>query len=714
MGAVSHSIRDFLLIEELGSGRYGTVWRAQGELQARPGEPPRRRQVAIKVLRPDTPPRAITALEQEWRLLSQVKHRAIVRVFAWWPEERAIVMEYVRGVPLRTILDRCREKKEQIYTEAAIDVACELADALYQAYTSPGDNGEALRVVHRDLKPENVLITPSGEVRILDFGLAMARNADFAPERDGLVRGTPLYMAPEQIRGEAVDHQTDLFAIGLVLFELLAGRPVWQMDAGGPDALFRRIAAGDLAAECREIEAMVPGVGTIVARLLQSSPQARYSTGQDLLVDLRRQLYRERGAGLREFCDFFFGTLYRLPDPVDSPVSAAPSREAPMANPTPPPRATAAQGDPPPDDEPIARAVPVKRSARSVPLAAPSAPPVAPADATPRPAPKIVQRPTPARAPEPDDDDLPASVRAGGVSAPRQRVVGARSPDETGMLQAIPLTGGREAGPTADPGATAFFAIPAPKAPRAGAPPASPPPAGFPPTPGAFQPPPVAQPAYTPPPAYPPPPAGGVAGYGGAAGANAGTPFGVSGPAPTTGSSAESRAQSHRVWALILAITFLTFVAILTAIGLWWWSTQQPKTTAPPPAPTPVAEAPAPEPEPVAAEPVAAAPVTTTKRKTTATTTTAAAAPAAPKSATAPMSVTFVGGVPATSATLSCTSTGEKERGTVSGGKVTFSKASTAGDCTLRPAGGIAYEPVRGLSGGRNYTCNLDQPTTCR
>ena len=226
MGAVSHSIRDFLLIEELGSGRYGTVWRAQGDLPARPGEPARRRQVAIKVLRPDTPPRAIAALEQEWRLLSQVKHRAIVRVFAWWPEERAIVMEYVRGVPLRTILDRCREKKEQIYTEAAIDVACELADALYQAYTSPGDNGEPLRVVHRDLKPENVLITPTGDVRILDFGLAMARNADFTPERDGLVRGTPLYMAPEQIRGEAVDHHTDLFAIGLVLFELLAGRPV--------------------------------------------------------------------------------------------------------------------------------------------------------------------------------------------------------------------------------------------------------------------------------------------------------------------------------------------------------------------------------------------------------------------------------------------------------------------------------------------------------
>ncbi|MCK6506715.1 serine/threonine protein kinase, partial [Myxococcota bacterium] len=304
-------IGDYEVIRELGSGHYGAVYLAVGETPARGRNPAKRRVVAVKKLH-RSDPRSVDLLSQEFALLDQVKHRGIVRVYELLEDEGAVVMEHIHGQSLKQVLEELARAKEQVFTEAAVEIGCELADALYQAYTTPGDNGEPLRLVHRDLKPANVMLTPQGEVKILDFGLARVDNADFARDDKGRVKGTPVYMAPEQARGEEIDHRTDLFALGLILYELLRNAPAYAAPKGVRDPvgdLLRAIEKGDLSRQCGELEARLPAHGPIVSRLLQRRPEDRYQTGHDALVDLRRQLYRDRGSYLAEFCEFYFGAV---------------------------------------------------------------------------------------------------------------------------------------------------------------------------------------------------------------------------------------------------------------------------------------------------------------------------------------------------------------------------------------------------------------------
>ncbi len=480
-------IRNYEVINKLGGGKFGEVFLSVGETPGRGLSGGKRRVVAVKKLRDKSNPEAAKLLMQEFSLLDQVKHRGIVRVFEYIEEEHAVVMEAVDGVNLRTVLEECDKAHEQVFTEAVIEIACEIADALYQAYTTPGDNGEPLRLVHRDLKPENIMLTPQGEVKILDFGLARVDNEEFTREDPNRLRGTPLYMAPEQARCEAVDHRTDLFALGLITYELLMNRAAYRVPEDSSDPVAEVYDAIERAAlhDCvAELETKIPGMGPIIARCLQARPQSRYQNGQELLVDLRRQLYRDRGAYLEEFCEFFFGSIYEHePLPKVETVQSAPSagggqRRRRMSI-----------------EERLKQSMERdSNAARSTPRA-PTPPPAAPSRPTPsragggqRARPFTPARPAPAR-PTPG----PTAPSSSRKSAPK--MVGARSPDETGMLEMVPLSeqgGGDDGGD--DPSATAFFAIPAPKAEASKPAPPPPPPA------------PPAPPQGRPPPRPPPPP----------------------------------------------------------------------------------------------------------------------------------------------------------------------------------------------------------------
>lgn len=311
-------IRNYEVIRELGAGNFGTVYAAVGEVPGRGLSAGKRRLVAIKKLKDGASEQSRDLLRQEFALLDQVKHRGIVRVFEYIPEENAVVLEYVHGVTVRKLLEECARAREQVFTEAAVEILCELADALYQAYTTPGDNGEALHLVHRDLKPDNIMITPQGEVKILDFGLARVGNKEWRREETDRIKGTPIYMAPEQARGQDVDHRSDLFSLGLIAYELFMNRPAYVLPKNSIDPLgdiYDAIERGVLQDECKELESKLPGIGPILTRLLSASPKARYQTGQDLLVDLRRQLYRDRGSYLKEFAEFFYGSIFDLADP---------------------------------------------------------------------------------------------------------------------------------------------------------------------------------------------------------------------------------------------------------------------------------------------------------------------------------------------------------------------------------------------------------------
>jgi serine/threonine protein kinase len=552
-------IRQYEIIRELGAGHFGTVYLASGEVPGRGTRPAIRRLVAIKKLHDSANSEAVHLMRQEFALLDQVKHRSIVRVFEYLEEENAVVMEYIHGVSLREILDALEAATEQVFTESAVEIGCEISDALYQAYTTPGDNGEPLKLVHRDIKPANVMLTPGGEVKILDFGLARVDNKEFVADDPARIKGTPIYMAPEQARGDTLDHRTDLFSLGLILYELLMSRAAYRVSMDAPDpvsAIFDAIESGDLVAECQELETKLPGLGPILTRLLQARPADRFQNGQDLLVELRQQLYRDRGSYLAEFCTFFFGTI--------KDVGAAPSVED-----HPPSTGAPRRGGRKTIEERLRESMAMEARAQTT----------------------VDKQQTPAA-----DGVADAPPGSKSKTGPRMKTIGERHPAETGMLQMVPLNTDLDDKDAAkDPSATQFFAIPVPKADRArptSGPPApplgAPPPVGAPPPPpgslGGPPPPPGAGGGPPPPPGAgggpppPPPPMGGppppaAIGLGGAvAGASVAaqggavqTPF-QGGAVPPGPPISEQRVQSNRVYAIVIGMFFLVCMAIIITV----------------------------------------------------------------------------------------------------------------------------------------------------
>jgi len=739
-----------------------------GEVPARGMQPGRRRLVAIKKLKDTADRDSVDALLQEFALLDQVKHRSIVRVFEYLPDENAVVMEYIHGVTLKQVQDELARAKERVFTEAAVEMGCEIADALYQAWTTPGDNGEPLRLVHRDLKPANIMLTATGEVKVLDWGLARVDNADFRRESPDRLRGTPLYMAPEQARLLAVDHRTDLFGLGLILAELLTGRPVYRVPEQSRDPVREVMAAiekGDTRAFCAELESRLPAVGPLLTRSLQPRPEDRYQTGHDLLVDLRRQLYRDRGAYLEEFCEFFFGSVMDIgePPPVDGPARG-PSRSAA-------PRPSVPGGAPPKDGGRLSIEERLRQSiARDARARGPSA--------APEPSPRGAAAPPPPPRPgaEMSNGRKPPPPPVGGgasraapfapphAAEPAGRkpvAVGQRRPDETGMLEMVPLQQNQdEVEVQGDPSATAFFAIPAPKAERArpagpGGPigVSAPPAMGAPPPPvprapiGAMgQPPPAAMPGpgMMPPPAPGPigvgmpPVAGGgmvpggfaqpgmampgmaqgpmiqgpVAGYGG------GSPFQVAqAPAAVPSAEAGERVQSTRVFAVLFGVMFMVGTAILAAV--WFKPSddgdddEKVASAAGPAVAAPVVSAPPPppaEPDPLDAAP---APAPKPRRSSgggggggsAAAAGDGGSRPASPAPSRGPgnVSVTITAGT-ATSVEVTCPS-GVRQKVSVSGGRATV-PGIPAESCTLFIKGGGVAAQHDGVRGGMSLTCS--------
>lgn len=712
---MSRYIRNYEILRELGSGQFGQVFIGVGEVPGRGLSAGKRRMVAIKRLR-RADPHHRELLEREFELLDEVKHRGIVRVFEFLKDENAVVMEHVHGVTLRQLLDECLRSREQVFTEAAIEMICELADALYQAWTTPSDNGEALQLVHRDLKPENIMVTPRGEVKILDFGLARVDNGEYAPEKNDRIKGTPVYMSPEQASGQLVDHRSDLFSLGLIAYELFMNKPAYTVSANSRDPLgeiFDAIERGALHQQVQELEAKLPGVGPIIARLLQANPNTRYQTGQDLLVDLRRQLYRDRGSYLGEFCEFFFGSLYELPaapDPDAPPgaLGASTSRSSRSGG------ASSSGSKKRMTIEERLRASMARDAQARVAAEKPSTwrdPQRAePLNTQGRPAPL---RPTPRQAP-------PSAATTSGAG------VGNRSPQDDGMLEFVDLDKGFGDAIGAEEGsATAFFAIPQLK--EASRPSAPPPVA---PSPVVSAQPHAGGPTMAPvggPVAVGPAVIGSPIAQGPVAEYKAGGPGSSQGPAggaPLPPPANDSgRTESKRVAVIILGMFALLGVATFLAV---WGSSMLGKDDAGRGAPIvaggdkqstsseldPNAVADAvdengdtgssePPTKPPTKSPTKASKGTNTSRQSG-----GGSRQSTPRVASGTLNLKVTG--PPTKVELQCG--GQRERRTISGGRASFNNVASSG-CKITFSGHGAKAVFNGVSGGRSLSCSIDGGT---
>ena len=265
-------IAHYELLDKLGSGGMGEVWRARDARLER--------SVALKLLPEEfaSDPSRRQRFEQEARALGALNHPNIVAIYDFG--EGYLVSELVEGESLRAVLDR-----GPLQFRRALDIAAQIADAIAAAH--------ALGIVHRDLKPENIMLTADGRVKVLDFGLAKRavvetgdKTATMAISQPGVVLGTMGYMSPEQVRGDAVDSRSDIFSLGCLLYELIAGKRAFD----GPSAA--DVMSAVLREEPEESERIPGPVAAIITRSLAKNPAQRFQSAADLAFALRAAMGR--------------------------------------------------------------------------------------------------------------------------------------------------------------------------------------------------------------------------------------------------------------------------------------------------------------------------------------------------------------------------------------------------------------------------------------
>ena len=212
--------------------------------------------------------------DREEKIGQKLDHPAIVRILKPRDKSRMyMAMEYVEGKSLRALMG-----KHPLPAGKALDVARQVCDAL--AYL------EAQSVVHRDIKPENVLVGPDGKVKIIDFGIALSegsRRMTWAGLSATL--GTPDYMAPEQVRGRRGDARTDVYALGMMLYEMLTANLPYE--AGNPRALLKVKTAEDPRPPSYHVPGFDPHLEAIIMKAIERNPRDRYPSAVELLEDLK-------------------------------------------------------------------------------------------------------------------------------------------------------------------------------------------------------------------------------------------------------------------------------------------------------------------------------------------------------------------------------------------------------------------------------------------
>jgi serine/threonine protein kinase/Flp pilus assembly protein TadD len=266
---IGQIISHYRILEKLGEGGMGVVYKAQ--------DTSLERTVALKFL-----PRYLTADQSEKerfyheaRAASALNHPNVTTIYEIQEHEQQLflAMEFVEGKTIRVLLEA-----ETLSIKKVLDLAIQIGDGLSAAH----EKG----IVHRDIKPENIMVTPKGQVKIMDFGLAKVRGATKLTQA-GSTLGTAAYMSPEQAQGEEVDRRSDIFSSGVVLYEMLTGRLPFRGEHHA--ALMYSLINEEPPPIPRFNDKVTPEVERIVAKTLAKDREDRYQHADELVADLRRE-----------------------------------------------------------------------------------------------------------------------------------------------------------------------------------------------------------------------------------------------------------------------------------------------------------------------------------------------------------------------------------------------------------------------------------------
>jgi hypothetical protein len=303
----------YRIVEEIGRGAMGVVYRAI--------DPLIERELAIKTLLPDLPedilPEVRSRFLREARAAGKLSHPGIVVVFDVGEEGGVayIAMELLQGRSLREML----RDPAPIAFDTAAELAAQVADALDHAHSNA--------IVHRDVKPANIVVTPAGQAKLTDFGIAWVPSSTVT--QAGAALGSPKYMSPEHVVGEAVDPRSDIFSLGVVLYEILTGRtPFVREGDSSPFVVMERIAK-EPHPPLRGINPEIPAAfEAILERALAKKPEARYASAAEMAAALRASVAPAEGDKVRRQLIEDLGKLERTFD-LEEAARLAPEASRP-------------------------------------------------------------------------------------------------------------------------------------------------------------------------------------------------------------------------------------------------------------------------------------------------------------------------------------------------------------------------------------------------
>ena len=259
----------YQIIEELGKGGMGRVYKVYDrEVNAK---------IALKLIKPEVAADrgTIERFRNELRMARDISHKHICRMYDLGREGRLyyITMEYVPGEDLKAMI----RMSGRLGIGTAVTLARQLCEGLAEAHRRG--------IVHRDLKPSNIMIDRDGQVRILDFGIARSIRSKGLTGA-GVIIGTPEYMSPEQVEGGEVDARSDLYSLGIILYECLVGRVPFEGDTPFSVGVKQKSETPD---NPRELNPDIPeDLGRLVLKCLEKSPDRRYRTAEELGAELER------------------------------------------------------------------------------------------------------------------------------------------------------------------------------------------------------------------------------------------------------------------------------------------------------------------------------------------------------------------------------------------------------------------------------------------
>jgi serine/threonine-protein kinase len=287
--------------------------------------------VAIKVIHPrySEDDHFIQMLVEEAKISVLLTHVNIAHTFDLGCIDHTyyIAMEFIEGVDVYRVLRKAKERERAIPLDLAAYIAAEVCNGLDYAHRKRDENGRPLGIVHRDVSPQNVLLSYAGEVKLVDFGIAKAALRKAATEA-GVIKGKYYYMSPEQAWGDPMDHRSDIFSVGVVLYELVTGSLLYREE--NVPALLEKVRKAEIVLPERLRPSVPKSLSQIVMKALEREPAKRFQSAQEMSQALKRFVYGESATFSSTRLTDLLGTLFPSEVQRHSAIISLPLIEVPL------------------------------------------------------------------------------------------------------------------------------------------------------------------------------------------------------------------------------------------------------------------------------------------------------------------------------------------------------------------------------------------------